>query len=496
MAQQQYIKHLYEKEEKSLAEIARTTNLNYRTVCKYALRDDWSEDKLPNLEPESYPVLGEFIPTINEWLEKDKLVPRKQRHTSQRVYDRLHREYGYTGSYSSVRRYVRKKKAEMSSKPQGCLPLKHPPGEAQLDFGEFMYYDAHGQEHNAYSLVMSFPYSNKAFIQVFQAQNQECLLVGMKRIFEYIGGVPSRIRFDNMSTAVAQVLEGAERKLTDGFTRFMLHYRFEGEFCNPAAGNEKGNVENKVGYSRRNAFVPVPTITSFYEFNESMWEWCENDAQREHYEHGKTIEELWQEDKKNLMILPEHPYSVFRYEALAVDKTGFVKIDTNKYGLSPKLAGKTVQAKIYFDKIEFYYDHMPVGSFTRCYGKKQEIFDWTLYVSTLCKKTRALENTRFFNQFPDLWKDYLIKTNGKERKSALQLLEEIVSDGNVGLCDDTLLLAKENGRTDADSLRQCYYMISQREYRPTPLILSSAPVMNYNPNLTAYDGLMGGEAHG
>ena len=127
---------------------------------------------------------------------------------------------------------------------------------------------------------------------------------------------------------------------------------------------------------------------------------------------------------------------------------------------------------------------------------KDPIFDWTLYVSTLCKKPRALENTRFFHQFPDLWKDYLIKTNGKERKSALQLLEEIVSDGNVELCDDTLLLAKENGRTDADSLRQCYYMISKRELRPTPLALESPPVMNYNPNLSVYDGLMGGEAHG
>ena len=496
MAQQQYIKHLYEKEEKSLAEIARTTNLNYRTVRKYALKDDWSEDKLPNLEPESYPVLGEFIPTINEWLEKDKLVPRKQRHTGKRIYYRLCDEFGYTGSYSSVKKYLRKKKAQMSTKPNGFLPLAHPPGEAQLDFGEFIYYDAQGQEHKAYALVMSFPYSNKAYIQVFPAQNQECLLEGMKRIFEYIGGVPSRIRFDNMSTAVAQVLEGAERRLTDGFTRFMLHYRFEADFCNPASGNEKGNVENKVGYSRRNAFVPVPTITSFDEFNESLWAWCEKDAQREHYAHKVPIEELWQEDSKKLLILPEHPYSVFRYEALVADKTGFVVVDTNKYGLSPTLAGKKVQAKIYFDRIEFFYDHQPVGSFKRCYGHKQEIFDWTLYVSTLCKKPRAVEHTRFFKQFPDLWKDYLIQTTGKERKSALQLLEEIVSDGNAGLCDDTMLLAKENGRTDADSLRQCYYMIAKREYRPTPLILTSAPVMNYNPNLSAYDGLMGGEAHG
>ena len=228
MAQQQYIKHLYEKEEKSFAEIARTTNLNYRTVRKYALKDDWSEDKLPNLEPESYPVLGEFIPTINEWLEKDKLVPRKQRHTGKRIYYRLCDELGYTGSYSSVKKYLRKKKAQMSTKPNGFLPLAHPPGEAQLDFGEFIYYDAQGQEHKAYALVMSFPYSNKAYIQVFPAQNQECLLEGMKRIFEYIGGVPSRIRFDNMSTAVAQVLEGAERRLTDGFTRFMLQRRKQG----------------------------------------------------------------------------------------------------------------------------------------------------------------------------------------------------------------------------------------------------------------------------
>lgn len=89
MTQQQYIKHLYEKEEKSLAEIARTTDLNYRTVRKYALKDDWSEDKPPNLEPKSYPVLGELIPTINEWSEKDKPVPHKQRHTGKRIYYRL-----------------------------------------------------------------------------------------------------------------------------------------------------------------------------------------------------------------------------------------------------------------------------------------------------------------------------------------------------------------------------------------------------------------------
>ena len=495
MAQQQYIKHLYEVEEKSLSEIARQTGFNYRTVRKYAYQDDWSEDNLPNLEPKSYPILGPFIPIIDEWLEDDKRVPRKQRHTVSRIFHRLRDECGYTGSYSSVKRYVRKKRYVMHMDTEGYLPLEHPPGEGQCDFGEFMYHDAPGNEKTGYALHISFPYSNKGFMQVFPAQNQECLLEGMKRIFEYIGGVPTRIRFDNMTTAVAHVKKGAERVLTDGFARFMLHYRFQGDFCNPAAGHEKGNVENKVGYSRRNALVPVPTILSFDDFNEKLWEWCEEDAQREHYIHKIPIEELWQEDKAKLLVLPEHPFSVFRYEALVANKNGFAAVDNNKYGLSPALAGKTVQAKVFYDRVEFFYDHQPVGAFPRCYGKNQEIYDWTQYVSALCRKPRALEHTRFFRQFPEHWQDYLERTTGRDRRNALELLKDIVSEGNAALCDDVLILAQENGRTDTDSLRQCYYMISKREYRPIPIDLGSAPVMNYNPDLAAYDGLMGGEAH-
>lgn len=495
MAQQQYIKHLYEVEEKSLSEIVRQTGFNYRTVQKYAYKDDWTEEALPNIEPESYPILGPYIPIIDEWLESDRKVPRKQRHTSRRIFSRLCEEHGYTGSYSSVKRYVRKKKSVMKMKSEGFLPLAHPAGEGQVDFGEFMYYDGQGEGNKGYALTVSFPYSNKGYTQAFPSQNQECLLEGMKRIFEHIGGVPIRLRFDNMTTAVAQVREGAERVLTDGFKRFMLHYRFQADFCNPASGNEKGNVENKVGYSRRNAFVPVPTITSFDEFNEKLWEWCEKDAQRGHYIHGVPIEELWQEDEAKLLVLPEHPFTVFRYEALVANKNGFVVIDTNKYGLSPTLAGKTVQSKVFYDHIEFFYDHQPVGIFRRCYGKKQEICDWTQYVFELCKKPRAVEHTRFFSQMPEHWQAHLAQTVGKDRKDALQLLCEIVSDGNAALCDDALILAQKNGRTDADSLRQCYYMISRREYRPMPLDLGSSPVMNYNPNLAVYDGLMGGEAH-
>ena len=379
---------------------------------------------------------------------------------------------------------------------EGYLPLSQPKGEGEVDFGAFVYYDSKGQEQQGYALTVSFPYSNKGYTQAFPAQNQECLLKGMQQIFERIGGVPVRLRFDNMTTAVAQVLKGHERILTDGFTRFMLHYRFRAEFCNPASGNEKGNVENKVGYSRRNAFVPVPTITSFEEFNEGLWAWCEKDAERPHYKHKVPIQELWEEERKELLALPEYPFPIFRYAALHVKKDGFVVVDTNRYGLAPAFAGEIVQAKIYCDQIEFYHDHRLVGRYRRSYGTNEELCDWTQYVAALCRKPGAAEHTRFFSQMPQQWQALLAQSRGKERRSALQLLRDIVEDGNASLCEDALTLAGENGRTDADSIRQCYYMIARKEFRPQPLELASAPpLLNYDPNLSAYDGLMGGDAN-
>lgn len=496
MAQIDYIKDLYENGDLSLREISRRTGHSFQTVQKYAYQENWSAEQLPNLEAENYPNLEKYIPSIDEWMEADRKLPRKQRHTAMRIYHRLVEEQGYRGSYSSVKRYVRKKKFVLRLATEGYLPLAQPRGHGQVDFGESLYYDSKGREHKGYALTVSFPQSNKGYTQFFPSQNQECLLEGLKRVFEHIGGVPPRLRFDNLSTAVVKVLEDGERELTEGFTRFMLHYRFRAEFCNPAAGNEKGNVENKVGYSRRNAFVPVPTVTSFEEFNEQLWEWCEKDAQRLHYKYKVPIQELWEADRDALLNLPEYPFPVFRYEALSVNKYGFAVIDTNKYGLAPTLAGKTVQAKIFFDHVEFYHDHQPVGRYRRSYGRDEELYDWTQYVGTLLKKPGAVEHTRFFKQLPQQWQELLVQSRGRERKGALRLLDEIVRDGNAPLCEDALFMAAENGRTDPDSIRQCYYMITRKEFRPKPLELrASTPKLRYDPNLTAYDGLTGGASH-
>lgn len=494
MAQVEYIKDLYENQGLSLREISRRLNISFRTVQKYAQRLDWSKTRHTKASPEQYPILAEYIGYIEDILETDQKLPRKQRHTAKRIYDRLCAEQGFTGSYSSVRRYVSKRKGELhTERNAGYLPLEHPMGHAQVDFGEFLYHDTEGKDKKGYALTMVFPYSNKGYNLAFPSQNQECLLQGMQQIFEYIGGVPIRIRFDNMSTAVVKVLTGPERELTDGFRRFMLHYRFQADFCNPASGNEKGTVENKVGYCRRNMFVPVPTIRSFEDYNRTLLEWCEQDALREHYVQKRPIRELFAEEQGTLLTLPESDFPVCRYETIIVDKCGFARFETNKYSLLPSLQGKLVQAKIFFDRVIFFYDGRQIAEYNRSYGRDEEIYDWTKYIFTLYRKPRALEQTRFFECFPPVWKEHLRNTEGKDRKDALGLLGEIVNDGNADICDDILSLARDNGTTDIDSLRQCYYLLMKKENRPEPLQLSTeTPLLNYSPDLSAYDGLTGG----
>jgi transposase len=490
MTHKEYIKDLYEKEGLSLREIAKMTKRDFRTVQKYAYRDNWNPPIEPSMDAADYPVLGPYIETINKWLESDKTEPRKQRHTIQRVYDRLKKEEGYTGSYSTVKRYIARKKAKDKKVGEGYLPIAQPPGHAQIDFGQFKYYDGLGAAQTGYELVATFPYSNAGWMQVFPSENQECLLSGLIRIFNHIGGVFALARLDNMSTAVVEIHKGGERVLCDGFIRFKLHYRFQSVFCNPAKGNEKGNVENKVGYVRRNLLVPVPTIADFTGFNEELLKRCDENHERGHYRHGKTISELWLEEKQHLLKLPDYEYNVYRYESLAVNKNGFILIDTVRYGLSPEMSGTIVQAKIYFDKVEVYHDHCLLKTFKRSYEKNSEVCDWREYLGALTKKPGAVPHTRFFGQMPKLWQQYLSESDNRERKSALLLLMEIVEDGNEALCDEALELARDNGRTDADSIRQCYYMIARAEYHPSPLTLSTDPPHSgYAPDLTVYDRL-------
>ena len=242
MTQLHNIRKLYFEEGNNISEIARITGSDRKTVRMSLDKDDWNSS-VPMLEQEaSYPKLDQHKPEIDSWLTEDKKAKRKQRHTAQRVFDRLKEKYkdGFKCSYRTVAGYVAQKKKEIFGKNIGHLPLEHIPGEAQVDFGDAEFYE-NGKLHGGKYLNLSFPFSNKGYLQLFRGENQECLFEGLKAIFEHVGGVPHRLWFDNASTVVTKVLKDGDRKLTDAFLRFMEHYRFEGAFCNLNAGKEKGN---------------------------------------------------------------------------------------------------------------------------------------------------------------------------------------------------------------------------------------------------------------
>ncbi len=294
MEQINNIKYQFEFKGKSLRGISKDTGHHFNTIKKYVEKTDFNvELKISKSRPYK---LSPYIKLIDSWLENDLNAKPKQRHTAKRVYDRLKEIYPeFDVSDRSVRAYVSKKKKELGLNIQGHLPLDHPPGEAQVDFGEAQFIENEAL-YDGYYLNMSFPYSNGGYLQLFKSQNQECLLEGMKNIFQYINKVPTSIWFDNMSTAVKSIKKNGKRDLSKRFERFMLHYGFRSNFCNPNSGHEKGNVECKVGYNRRNFLVPIPKFSGLEEFNKKLLQLCDKDMERKHYIKPETISELYKQD--------------------------------------------------------------------------------------------------------------------------------------------------------------------------------------------------------
>ncbi len=192
------------------------------------------------------------------------------------------------------------------------------PGTAQVDFGTapFKY---QSEIIELPYLVMSFPFSNCFYFQVFPSENTECLLEGLQRMFRHMEGVPHTIRFDNLSPAVKKILAKGERELTDTFERFVLHYGFAYEFCNPGKGNEKGHVEAMVKYVRNNFLLPENTILNLDQFNHTLWSMAEGDRERNHYQKGHLQSELYKEDQENWLMLPEKTFECAYYQETKAD---------------------------------------------------------------------------------------------------------------------------------------------------------------------------------
>lgn len=490
-----YIKRMFENEGVSIREIIRRTGYHYETVKKYLEMDDFNE---PHYPPKDVPsLLDPLKPVIDKWLENDLKAPRKQRHTAKRVCDRLKEEYPeqLEVKLRTIQYYVSKKRKELyEERNKGYLPLRHPEGEAQVDFCKISYYDNAGIMQEARKLTMSFPYSNAAYCQIFKGENMECLLQGIKNIMEYIGYVPYRMVFDNLSAAVVHINKDKTRNLTDGFKRFATHYHIDTVFCNPAAGWEKGNVEGKVGYERRNMFVPVPTILDIDQFNKRLFGVCNKDMQRVHYEKNLFISELFEGDKRAMLPLPENSFHVAKMEVVKSDKYGKVMFESNRYSTSPKLALTTVYLEVSSDMVEVMNEqYQIVVCHPRLYGKGKESMNWLPYISLMSKRPNALKYTGFYHELPDVWRTYLNDADPKTKREALLALNVILQKHDIATAADALNVALANQVKDAASIIASYQRLTSNTPHLPPVKLGNniidMPVFKADTN--RYDDLLG-----
>jgi transposase len=422
MPQQHYIKFLREAEGCSVSDIARHMNIHWRTAKRYADRSDWNASI--GRRKSNSPVMGPFIEVVDTWLEEDRLLPRKQRHTGVRIFQRLRDEYQFTGGQRTVLAYVRKRKGELElERAKTYERLEHPPGEAQVDFTTIQV--SHNQQLLTYKLlVVSLPYSNAAFVYPTPAENQECFLEGMKQCFEQMGGVPRRIWFDNLSAAVVHIEKHGERQLTEGFQRFCAHYRLEAVFCNPYSGHEKGHVESKCGYSKRNWAVPIPTYESQEQLATYFAEQARQDRERPHYAKQERIADLWEADRSQLLTLPETGFEAFRMSAAVVNKYGEIRADETTIPLHGLVQpGSEVLIQTFWDRLVILnQEHQRVREVPRPYTGRTAEIPWPLVFANLLRKPRSVTHSQFIRMLPEAVQQYVRVADYTVRKERLQAL--------------------------------------------------------------------------
>lgn len=423
-------------------EIAERLKLNRKTVSKYMATEEF-EGKSEREQIELPSKLDPFKPLIQQWLEEDRKNRYKQRHTAMRIHNRLAAECEeYDASYPLVQRYVKRLREKRYK--EGTLELVWQPGEAQVDFGEADFYDATGQIRVYKFLCVSFPYSNAGYVQLFGGETAECVAHGLQDIFHRIGGVPTRLIFDNASGVGRRVSENVQ--MAEVFLRFKAHYGFQITFCNPYAGHEKGNVENKVGYMRRNLFVPLPTVTDVQDFNRELLGRCEADWQREHYKKGVPIHLLFEADKQALLYLPKAPFAACRFTRVKTDGYGKFLVDGKHfYSSSPDYAGREIVVRIGAHTVE---PLAPSGDaisvHIRQFGKQRtDSVDVRTTLGRLLQSPGAWRNSLIRKALPERLREKMDGLERSELKDALQTMQELTGRYDF----DTALAAMEQAAT-------------------------------------------------
>ena len=379
------VRYAVQIEGLSRREAARQFGIDPRTVAKmlaFSVPPGYRRRR-----PPARPKLDRFTGIIDGILTEDEGRPRKQRHTSKRIFERLRDEHGYTGGITIVKDYVLARRLRQI---EVFVPLRHDPGHAQADFGEALAEIA-GVERKIHFFAVDLPHSDACFVQAYPAETTEAFCDGHNAAFGFFGGVPKSILYDNTKLAVARILGDGTRQRTRVFSELQSHYLFADRFGRPGKGNDKGKVEGLVGWIRRNLLVPVPRAASFTALNEQLLEGCRRRLAERLRGHDETIGERLARDLAAFQDLPPAPYDACEKKAARVSSQSLVRYRGTDYSVPTAYGHREVVIRGYVHEVVISCGAAMIARHPRSYEREGFVFDPLHYLALLERKIGALD---------------------------------------------------------------------------------------------------------
>lgn len=345
------------------------------------------------------PRLEPFRAAIDDMLRSDLDAPKKQRHTARRVLARLVDEHDAAHlSYSTVRDHVRKRRPQIAAEAGralevGFVPQTHPPGaEGEVDFHDLWVVLA-GVKTKTALFTMRLSFSGRAAHRAFATAGQEAFLEGHVYSFERLGGVPvEKIRYDNLNSAVKQVLFGRSRQENERWIAFRSHYGFEAWYCQPGhqGSHEKGGVEGEGGRFRRNHCVPMPVVDSIDDLNALLAAADDADDHRRIANRSNSVGRDWEVEKLSLRPVVGEPFDTTLTLTPRVDRYAQVMVRCNQYSVPARFIGHRLRVKLSASAVTVYDRSTVVARHQRAVGKGAKVLDLDHYLEILARKPGAL----------------------------------------------------------------------------------------------------------
>ena len=372
-------------EGNSRREAARIFGLSRETIskmCRFSLPPGYTRTK-----PVEKPKLGPLLPVIEAILNADRNAPVKQRHTAKRIFERLRDEHGFSGGYTVVKDHVRISRARGR---ETFVPLAHPPGHAQVDFGEAVAVIG-GVRQKIHFFCIDLPQSDACFVKAYPQETTEAFLDGHVSAFAFFGGVPLSILYDNTRIAVAKICGDGRRERTRAFTELISHYLFRDRFGRPGKGNDKGKVEGLVKYARAHFMTPIPVAASFDALNAALLEQCRARQGDRAGRHATPIGERLTADLDALRSLPAVALEPCEKRAARVSSTALVRYRCNDYSVPTAYGFQDVLVKGFVDAVVILCGGVQIARHPRCYGEGAFVADPLHYLALIETKPNALD---------------------------------------------------------------------------------------------------------